>query len=162
MLFFQDFSNRRVRLREGGLWLFIIYNLSNQPTLIQMTHLPPGHIYNVNLLVWLSHLKYCLSCLRDVQLGGYTIPQGVQVVPHIHAVHMDPKLWDRPQEFRPERFLNAEGKVVKPDFFIPFGVGELPLCFWRLYKKESAQINSIHSICRQTMQINCWFVNYDQ
>lgn len=61
-----------------------------------------------------------------MKLGGYTIPQGVQVVPHIHAVHMDPTLWDHPEEFRPERFLSAEGKVVKPDFFIPFGVGKFP------------------------------------
>ncbi|KAG8288514.1 hypothetical protein J6590_016639 [Homalodisca vitripennis] len=60
---------------------------------------------------------------RDVQLGGYTIPQGVQVVPHIHAVHMDPTLWDQPNQFRPERFLTPEGKVFKPDYFIPFGVG---------------------------------------
>lgn len=36
---------------------------------------------------------------------------------------MDPKLWDNPNEFRPSRFINAEGKIHKPEFFIPFGVG---------------------------------------
>lgn len=36
---------------------------------------------------------------------------------------MDPTLWDKPEEFRPTRFINAEGKVQKPEFFIPFGVG---------------------------------------
>lgn len=36
---------------------------------------------------------------------------------------MDPKLWDNPSEFRPSRFINAEGKIHKPEFFIPFGVG---------------------------------------
>jgi 26-hydroxylase len=35
---------------------------------------------------------------------------------------MDPTLWDQPEEFRPSRFLN-EGKVQKPEYFIPFGVG---------------------------------------
>lgn len=36
---------------------------------------------------------------------------------------MDPELWDEPQAFRPERFLSAEGKVTKPEYFMPFGVG---------------------------------------
>lgn len=36
---------------------------------------------------------------------------------------MDPNLWDQPNEFRPSRFINAEGKVQKPEYFIPFGVG---------------------------------------
>jgi 26-hydroxylase len=35
---------------------------------------------------------------------------------------MDSKLWDEPKEFRPSRFL-VDGKVQKPEFFIPFGVG---------------------------------------
>ncbi|CAL7950805.1 unnamed protein product [Xylocopa violacea] len=60
---------------------------------------------------------------RDVMLDGYTIPAGSQVVPLLHAVHMDPELWEEPEEFRPSRFLSAEGKVQKPEYFMPFGVG---------------------------------------
>ncbi|XP_033339121.1 cytochrome P450 18a1 isoform X1 [Megalopta genalis] len=60
---------------------------------------------------------------RDVTLDGYTIPAGSQVVPLLHAVHMDSKLWEAPEEFRPSRFLSAEGKVQKPEYFMPFGVG---------------------------------------
>ncbi|XP_046421780.1 cytochrome P450 18a1 [Neodiprion pinetum] len=60
---------------------------------------------------------------RDVRLNGFTIPAGTQIVPLLHAVHMDPELWNEPQAFRPERFLSAEGKVTKPEYFIPFGVG---------------------------------------
>lgn len=36
---------------------------------------------------------------------------------------MDPNLWDRPNDFCPNRFINDEGKVQKPEYFIPFGVG---------------------------------------
>lgn len=36
---------------------------------------------------------------------------------------MDPELWNEPEEFRPTRFLSAEGKVCKPEYFMPFGVG---------------------------------------
>lgn len=36
---------------------------------------------------------------------------------------MDPKLWPEPEQFDPTRFLNSEGRVFKPEFFIPFGTG---------------------------------------
>lgn len=56
-------------------------------------------------------------------MDGYTIPAGAHVIPLINSVHMDPKLWDKPEEFQPRRFIDAEGKVKKPEFFMPFGVG---------------------------------------
>lgn len=62
------------------------------------------------------------SC-RDINFNGYKIPKHAHIVPLLHAVHMDPELWDHPEDFRPSRFLNSEGKVTKPDYFLPFGVG---------------------------------------
>lgn len=56
-------------------------------------------------------------------MNGYKIPAGSCVVPLINTVHMDPNLWDKPNEFNPSRFINAEGNVQKPEYFIPFGVG---------------------------------------
>ncbi|KAG8228706.1 hypothetical protein J437_LFUL008695 [Ladona fulva] len=63
------------------------------------------------------------AATKEVNLNGYRIPKDTQVVPLLHAVHMDPALWDEPERFRPTRFLSAEGKVTKPEFFLPFGVG---------------------------------------
>merc|ERR1712038_1189223 len=38
---------------------------------------------------------------------------------------MDSETWHKPEEFRPERFLSQDGtKVIKPENFIPFGVGQ--------------------------------------
>lgn len=71
-----------------------------------------------------------VSFNRDVQLNGYTIPKDTQVVPLLHAVHMDPDLWESPEKFMPTRFLNSEGKVTKPEYFLPFGVGK---CFTIIY-----------------------------
>ena len=45
------------------------------------------------------------------------------MVPLLHAVHMDEELWHEPTKFQPGRFLNAEGQVHKPEYFMPFGVG---------------------------------------
>ena len=51
-----------------------------------------------------------------------TIPKGAQVIPLLHAVHMNPNLWIDPERFNPERFLSDDQKrVIKPDHFILFG-----------------------------------------
>lgn len=63
------------------------------------------------------------SHYSDIELNGYKIPAGSHVVPLINSVHMDPTLWQKPEEFNPGRFLDNEGKVRKPEYFIPFGVG---------------------------------------
>ncbi|KAJ6637049.1 Cytochrome P450 18a1 [Pseudolycoriella hygida] len=38
-------------------------------------------------------------------------------------IHMDPNLWVNPEEFNPKRFIDTDGKVKKPEYFMPFGVG---------------------------------------
>lgn len=60
---------------------------------------------------------------RDVNLNGYKIPAGSQVVPLINCVHMDPNLWDEPKQFNPSRFIDDDGKIRRPEYFMPFGVG---------------------------------------
>jgi cytochrome P450 len=37
---------------------------------------------------------------------------------------LDEKYWPEPAEFRPERFLDANGKAFVPENFYPFGVGK--------------------------------------
>ncbi|KAI5636308.1 cytochrome p450 domain-containing protein [Phthorimaea operculella] len=63
------------------------------------------------------------SPTKDVHLNGYRIPAGSQVVPLINCVHMDPNLWDEPNKFNPSRFIDETGKIRRPEFFMPFGVG---------------------------------------
>lgn len=68
--------------------------------------------------------------LDDATLGGFAVPRGSKVVVNAWWLANNPDLWDRPDEFRPDRFL-AEDKAVdatvgggKVDFrFLPFGVG---------------------------------------
>lgn len=60
---------------------------------------------------------------RNLKLNGFLLPENSQVVPLLHAVHMDPNLWEEPEKFNPSRFINSEGKVTKPEYFLPFGVG---------------------------------------
>ncbi|XP_076312336.1 cytochrome P450 18a1-like isoform X1 [Tachypleus tridentatus] len=62
------------------------------------------------------------ATLEDTEFAGYHIPKDTHVLPNLWAIHMDPKLWSEPEVFKPERFL-LDGKVSKPDFFMPFSVG---------------------------------------
>lgn len=59
----------------------------------------------------------------NVVFRGFTIPKETTVLVNLHSVLKDPTVWDDPDCFRPERFLNDEGKVSVPDEFIPFSIG---------------------------------------
>uniref|UniRef100_A0A2P2NGL7 Trans-cinnamate 4-monooxygenase n=1 Tax=Rhizophora mucronata TaxID=61149 RepID=A0A2P2NGL7_RHIMU len=67
--------------------------------------------------------------LEEAKLGGFTIPKESKVVVNAWWLANNPEWWNKPEEFRPERFLEEEcgtdavagGKV---DFrYLPFGVG---------------------------------------
>jgi cytochrome P450 len=57
---------------------------------------------------------------EELQVGPYMLPAGTRVVPSIYLTNRNPRVYDDPEEFRPERFLE-DG----PDTFswIPFGGG---------------------------------------
>lgn len=61
---------------------------------------------------------------RDTELRGYDIPSDAMVVANLHSVHHDPEVWGDPEVFRPERFLDAEGCVVKSKYLIPYSIGK--------------------------------------
>ncbi|XP_042218258.1 cytochrome P450 2L1-like [Homarus americanus] len=62
---------------------------------------------------------------RDTQLGGYYIPKGTVVIGAQETIHHDPRYWNRPDEFLPERWLDQQGKFTpKKEGFLPFGVGK--------------------------------------
>ncbi|XP_076898057.1 7-ethoxycoumarin O-deethylase-like [Bidens hawaiensis] len=61
---------------------------------------------------------------KQVQLNGYTIPKGTQVLVNAWAIGRDSSVWDDSLEFKPERFLESRLDVRGQDFeLIPFGAG---------------------------------------
>jgi len=61
----------------------------------------------------------------DVKLKGYDIPAKTTIYINAWAIQRDPKFWESPEEFLPERFKNTEVDFKgQEDFhFIPFGFG---------------------------------------
>uniref|UniRef100_A0A1A9UXW5 Cytochrome P450 n=1 Tax=Glossina austeni TaxID=7395 RepID=A0A1A9UXW5_GLOAU len=59
----------------------------------------------------------------DTKLSGYDIPKDTIIFIGLRSVLMDREHWGDPETFRPERFIDDEGKAFKDDFFMPFGQG---------------------------------------
>ncbi|CAN1747942.1 Cytochrome P450 76T24 [Linum perenne] len=79
----------------------------------------------------------------EVEIFGFTVPKGSQVIINAWAMGRDPTIWDNPNFFRPERFIGSEIDVdidVGGNSFelIPFGGGRricpgLPLAMRMLH-----------------------------
>ncbi|KAF7838258.1 cytochrome P450 71A1-like [Senna tora] len=60
----------------------------------------------------------------SVKLRGYDIPSKISVLINAWTIQRDPQVWERAEEFIPERFENSEIDFKGQDFqFIPFGSG---------------------------------------
>ncbi|XP_045854548.1 cytochrome P450 2U1 isoform X1 [Meles meles] len=69
-------------------------------------------------------------------LQGYTIPKGTVILPNLWSVHRDPAIWEKPDDFYPNRFLDDQGQLIKKETFIPFGIGRRVCMGEQLAKME--------------------------
>lgn len=56
--------------------------------------------------------------------GGYKLPKDSVVIPAIHHIHNNPKLWDNPARFNPDRWETEEVKNRHKAAYVPFGTGQ--------------------------------------
>ncbi|GAB6029784.1 hypothetical protein CHUAL_005499 [Chamberlinius hualienensis] len=62
--------------------------------------------------------------IKETTLHGYYIPKDTVILANLWAVHNDPKLWNDPENFRPERFIGANGELIQHPYLIPFSLGK--------------------------------------
>ncbi|KAK8930798.1 Cytochrome P450 77A3 [Platanthera zijinensis] len=76
-----------------------------------------------------SHFVLSHAATRDTVLGGYKVPAAASVEFYTAWLTEDPEVWERPEEWRPERFMEGgdgwETDVTgtKGVRMMPFGVG---------------------------------------
>jgi cytochrome P450 len=57
---------------------------------------------------------------QEMRVGAYNLPAGTRVTPSIYLTNRNPKVYENPEEFRPERFLDGGPETFS---WIPFGGG---------------------------------------
>lgn len=63
------------------------------------------------------------QAVADDVIGGARIPAGATVIVSAYLTHRSPRLWDRPDEFEPERFAPGRDKGRHRYAYFPFGGG---------------------------------------
>ncbi|CAG9558762.1 unnamed protein product [Danaus chrysippus] len=61
--------------------------------------------------------------LEDVTMDDYLIPKDTTVLISVGDVHFDSEIWEAPDKFMPERFIDDRGKLMKTENIYPFGIG---------------------------------------
>lgn len=61
------------------------------------------------------------SC--EFRYKDFTFPKGLNIMACTQDIHMDPSIWERPDEFDPERFSPEKMSSRNPLAFQPYGIG---------------------------------------
>lgn len=103
--------------------------------------------YNVPTLQHRKDLIYCEAVLLEIQryatlvptthrfmhedtkLMSYNIPKNALIMRNTWTIHFNPKYFPDPFTFKPERFIDQDGKLQRSETLIPFGLGNLKLPF---------------------------------
>ncbi|KAK6189758.1 hypothetical protein SNE40_001754 [Patella caerulea] len=60
---------------------------------------------------------------EDTRFHGYHFPKDAIIIPNVDALFTDDMIWGDADVFRPERFIDSNGQVMKRDELIPFSIG---------------------------------------
>jgi cytochrome P450 len=109
---------RRVQ-REGKERL-----VGRTPVLADLEQLPYSlQVIKEALRLYTPVLGYGRVTTRDLEMGGYRIPQGARLLISPFTLHRRADVFPEPESFDPERFSLEREKLLPPHAYIPFGDG---------------------------------------
>ncbi|XP_060098711.1 cytochrome P450 2J5-like [Heteronotia binoei] len=85
--------------------------------------------YTLAVINEIQRFKYILvastprECIKDVTVLGFSVPKGALIIPNIHSILYDSKVWETPEKFNPNHFLDKDGKFVAREELLIFGAG---------------------------------------
>jgi cytochrome P450 len=63
------------------------------------------------------------EAIEDTELGGYAVPRKTQLFAFQWVTHRDPRFFERPNEFEPERWAGESMQSLPKYAYFPFGGG---------------------------------------
>jgi cytochrome P450 len=82
-----------------------------------------GHVITESLRLYPAAWGLARLVVEDHEIAGYPVTKGMGVAMAQWVVHRDPRWYDAPEEFRPERWENDLIKRLPRFAYFPFGGG---------------------------------------
>lgn len=99
---------------------------SRQPNMADRLSMPytDAVLHEIQRMGNIVPLNGLRMAAKDTTLGGYFIPKGTSLMPSLTSVLFDKSEWETPDKFNPGHFLDANGKFVRREAFMPFSAGK--------------------------------------
>ncbi|XP_025758992.1 cytochrome P450 2J2 isoform X1 [Oreochromis niloticus] len=99
---------------------------SRQPSMTDRENMPytDAVIHEIQRMGNIIPLNVSRVANKDATVDKYTIPKGTMVIPVLNSVLNDETMWETPNSFTPQHFLDQDGKFRRREAFLPFSAGK--------------------------------------
>nr|QCY50182.1 cytochrome P450 9Q6 [Bombus terrestris audax] len=98
-------------------------------------------------------------CVKDFELPPalpgekpFTVKAGMNIWIPVDAIHHDPKHYENPQKFDPDRFLENGKKIINSGAFMPFGLGPR-ICIGNRFALTEIKVLLCHILAKCNVKI---------
>jgi cytochrome P450 len=110
---------------EEKLWSELRQVLNGRkPTAQDLSKLPyTGRVVKEAMRLYPPAWAIVRKSLHHCEIGGYQVPAGSTVMMNQWVMHRDPRYYDQPEQFNPDRWLDERAKAIPKFAYFPFGGG---------------------------------------